>query len=229
MRIHISTNALEVSGFMRDLFRDQLPFAVQQAVRRTALDFQAGQREHQRAVFTVRRKRFSDRAVKIRDWPTKQRPEAIVRIEPPGGSSRANILIDHEEGGLRPPPPGQKARAIEREARPAPHRIAPKRLRPKQLEMRKVSDGGPKGATVWQGPRRTFMIRWPDGSGAIFRRTGPGKSGTFLNTEVLWSFTPRGVMLDPRLEFHENAERIVAERWPENMAAAWDRALRTAR
>ena len=106
----------------------------------------------------------------------------------------------------------------------------PKRLRPKQLGLRRVSAGGPAGFEVFHGKLRTFVIRRPGGAaGGIFQRTGPGKSGTFQGTRILWALTPHGVMLPPSLNFHLTAARVVGDRWAENMAAAWDQAIRTAK
>lgn len=229
MQIITTTNARELGQFMSVVFADQVAFALQKAVRQTMLDVQANQREHQRGIFTIRRKTFVDRAVKIRDWPTKQNPSGIVRIEPPGGAARAGILIDHEEGERRMPRPGHRGRLVEREVRPTPERIAPTRLRPRNLGLRKRTDSGERGFAVWHGQRRTFMIRRPGGGGAIFQRHARGKRGTFEGTRLLWAITPEGVKLEPTLDFHENAERIVGERWALNMADAWDRALLTAR
>jgi hypothetical protein len=118
---------------------------------------------------------------------------------------------------------------VEREVRPSPQRLAPKKLRPKALGLRKVSEGGPSGFEVFHGKHRTFMIRRPGGGGAILQRTGPGKAGTFQGTRILWALTTSGVVLKPRLGFHQSAARTVGDRWVENMAAAWDQAIRTAR
>lgn len=230
MNVRMDTNAAELGRAMQIMARDQLPFAAAMAVRATALDVQAGQREHQRSVFQVRRKAFVDRAVKIRDWPTKDDPTAIVRIEPPGGPARAQMLIDHEEGGTRLPVPGRRARSVEQAVRTSPNRIAPKRLRPRSLDLQRVGGGGGGGPEVFRGRLKTFMIRWPDGSGAIFRRVGPSTPGDpWAGTEVLWSMAPGGVELEPTLNFYGNAERIVAEMWPRRMSEWWDRAIRSAR
>lgn len=234
MKISVTTNALDVSGFMRDLMRDQLPFATAQAVRRTALDFQDAQRQHQRNVFTVRNSTFLDRAVKIRDWPTKQDPTAIVRIEPPGGRKRAHMILDHEEGE-RSPGPGSRAYPAALDARPSRGSVVPKRLHPRALKFKKMLEAGAQDpgnvgyVQVFRGKDRTFMIRYRDGSGFIFQRTGRGITGTFAGTRLLWVLVPGGVELPGNLDFRANAQKVVERVWGRNMGEAWDRALRTAR
>jgi hypothetical protein len=228
MRVNVQTNAEQLGRAMSAIFHEQVPFAVARAVRQTALDVQEAQREHQAQAFTIRRKTFMSRAVKIRDWPTKQDPTAIVRIEPPGGPERAQLLIEHEEGGRRGPPgtqhtPGKPARKIEREARPSPTQIAPKRLRPKQLGLKVVSSGGPEGVEVAHGKLGTFSLKWPSGAGLILQRTSRGRA------RVLWALAPGGVNLTARLGFHETATRVIGERWVQNMGDAWDQAIRTAK
>jgi hypothetical protein len=224
MNIRVTTNALELSRFMRELFRDQVPEAARRGIRYTALDFQKGQREHQRQVFTVRRPTFVDRAVKISQFPTKQEPVAVVKIEPPGGQARADVLTVHEEGGTKEPGPGHRAKAVPQAAQASPTEIVPKRLRPTQLGFRRVDKGGGE-FQVFRGKVRTFMIRRPDGSGVILQRTGRGRS----DVRALFILEPGGVQIGARLQFHENAVRIIDEVAAENMARAWDETLRTAR
>jgi hypothetical protein len=235
--IRVDSNSREVSQAMRDLFRDQVPFVLQQAVRRTALDVQEAQRAHQRGVFTIRRQSFMDRAVKIRDWPTRQDPTAIVRIEPVGGPTRARMITDHEDGGRRSPGPGRRSVAVPQAARPSPRELVPKHLRPKRLQFTRMLESGAKdpGAAskayvqVFRGLHRTFMIRYRDGAGFIFQRRHHGTTGTLVGTRLLYVLEPGGVELSPVLQFGENAAAVVAERWDINVGEAWDRALRTAR
>lgn len=224
MNIRIATNALELSRFMRELFRDQRPEAARRGVRYTALDFQQGQREHQRSVFTVRRPTFVDRAVKISQFPTKIEPIAVVKIDPPGGQARADVLTAHEEGGTKAPGPGHRAKAVPDRDAIAPTQVVPKRLRPTQLGFRRV-DNGQREFQVFRGRLRTFMIRRPDGSGVILQRIGRGRT----DVRALFILEPGGVEIDARLKFHENAARIVDDVAAANMARAWDEVIRTAR
>ncbi len=234
MRIRVTSNVLEVSGWVRDLLQDQLPFAVKNAVRATALDFQDHQRRHQRNVFTVRSGTFLDRGVKIRDWPTKADPTAIIRVEPPGGPERVGMISDHEESGIRPPGPGHTRRSVPDAARPSRQQMVNRALRPKKLGLKPVGPARGSwarrgGAQVFRGNRRTFMIQRADGGGVILQRVGPGRFGDFSGTRVLFRLVQGGVRLPGQLAFHRNAELVVDRVWPSRMAEAWDYALRTAR
>jgi hypothetical protein len=224
VNIRIETNAVELSRFMRELFRDQRPEAARRGVRYTALDFQKAQREHQRSVFVVRRPLFVDRAIKITTFPTKAEPVAIIKVDPPGGQARADVLTAHEIGGTKEPGPGHRAKAVPQAAQPSPTQIVPKRLRPKQLGFTRVDKGGGE-FQVFRGRLRTFMIRRPDGSGVILQRIGRGRS----DVRTLFILEPGGVEIDARLQFHENAVETVDRVAAANMAKAWDEVLRTAR
>lgn len=218
MKITVDTNALQVSRFMREVGRSQLPFATSLGINSTARDFQAAQRAHMAEAFTIRRP-FLLQAVKIKPFSTKQSLEAVVRIDPPGGAARADIITRHEEDAERSPQSGGTL-AVPSEARPSPTALVPKQLLPKRLGLRGQG-------SVLRGKQRTFLARGPDGRGGIFQRTGPGSHGTFRGTRKLFALTGP-TPLDQRLNFFETAETVIPKVWPDNFANAWNRALETA-
>lgn len=222
MKLRVESNATEVAGAVGTLFRDQIPFAAAVAVNETAKRFQIEQREHQRGIFTVRRPRFVDRAVKIRrgDFATKREPTAIVRIEPPGGQERADILTKFEDQEFKVPFKGERL-AIPVDVRRTGTGIVPPSMRPSSLDFKPHGSSG----RVMRGKKRTFLIREPGGRGAIFQRFGRRGSS---DVRVLFVFAPRAD-IDPELEFHANAVRVVRGRFPREFRDAFDRAIRTAR
>lgn len=227
MQIGLHSDAGEVAGYLRKIMQDQAPFAILLAVNRTALQAQEAQRRHQREVFQVRATTFVDRAVKLKPRATKAEPVAVLQIDPPGGERRRDILLRHESDTERQP---FRGRAMPVPAQQGAQRRIIRRgdpLHPSQWKMRRV-DAGVGGFEVYRGASGLYMIRSPDGSGVVMRRTGTGRHGTHDGAEVVFFLRPR-TPLDPQLDFVENVTRIVGERWAENMTAAWDRAIASAR
>lgn len=222
MDIDVDIDTAEFNRFLVRLHRDQLPFATSVAINRTAKDFQEAQREHIHDVFTVRRKRWVDRSVKIKPFATKRRLMAKVGIHPPGGDERADILTKFESGGIKRPQ-GGRSLAVPDEVKRTKTGFIGKRQRPKAFDF-ELWGRGPE-ATVYRGRRRAFMIRYPDGEGFIFRRTGRGAGSRM---RLLYTFTPQA-RIDPLLEFFETAEEIIQSRFDENFADAFAHAMDTAR
>lgn len=219
----IQTNTEAVGRTMRRLFKDQLPFAMSQAINATAKQAQAVQRSRQRRVFDVRDRRFMDRAVKIKPFATKRKPEAVIQVDPPGGESRRSVVTRHEESGVR--------RAIDGGSLAVPgdwlqkrrtSRGVRKSLRPGNLNLRQVHPN------MAQGDRRTYRVstpKRPELDGLILQRVGRGKRSTSRVLYFLRPMTP----VDRRLKFGETVYRIVDERFDRNFDRQFTRAVRTAR
>lgn len=224
MNIDVTTNARDVSRDLVRVFEDQVPYSAARAVRATALDFQKAQRAHQREIFTVRRPTFVDRAVKIREWPTKAKPEAEVAIDPPGGSARADILTKFEEETRKAP--------ISASRLAVPHTDVPKtgagivraNFRPGRFAFREVGRTA-AGGIMSRGEQRTFSVRKPDGTGFIAQRVN--RSGQ-SRLRTLYIFEPE-VPIRPELHFEANAERTVRDRFEVHFAQEFNRAIGTAR
>jgi len=245
INITVSSNAAEVSRVLRALYADQLPFAAMKALNRTGNAVQDAQRKGQRQRFEVRRTQWADRSVKRGrgDFATKQRLQAIVRIEAYGDPSRSDVLTQHEKAGTKRPKSGKRL-AIPVEARPGRSKAAYHKEKPKAFGF--TPHG--KSRRVYTGDRRTFMVLNPDGSGGIYQRTGRKVRGRRRlatqgrrmasslttrrvqdqNVRTLYTFTPRG-KLDARLGFEETARRVIEQEWPKAMREEFARAVRSAR
>lgn len=246
-----TTITIDMNPFIAQLQDErlrQVPYAIGQALNRTARDVQAAVRN---AVtgrgFTVRTetsRRWLRNSIKIGpgDWASKRNHVAKIRIEPPGkGGGRAGLLGFLEEGGVRFSQfaigqgiafgPG----SVPVPVRATPGTVVPRSLYPSMTglqERRDISGGLTKGAL--RGKRRTFAIRTSTGKGIVLQRFGRGKKGRRApgqrdpNTRVVFAITPR-VRVAGRHFFFPTAERIVSARFEANMEAALQQAMSTAR
>lgn len=220
--------ATELSRSLQATMRKQIPYATALAVNATAESVQRAQRAGQRERFTIRREQWADRSVKIRrgEFATKRNPVAIIRIEAPGADpGRSQILTQHEDGGEKKPR-GQSL-AVPKEARANVRVIIRKNQRPRAFEFG-PGRRGPR-ATVYQGERRTFMIRLHNRSGWILRRVAKQRiRKLFDGTKLLYTLTPKA-KLKPRLAFIRTAERTARKEIGPNMDRALAKAMATAR
>lgn len=233
MDIKVDLNTTEVRAWVRKVFEDQVPFATSVAINQTAKDFQASQRERMEDIFEVRRKTFMSRAVKVKPFSTKRSLAAKVGIDPPGGERTEDIITKFENQRMDRPHKG-KSLAVPAAVRRTPSGVIRKDQRPKAFALEEVGRG-PR-ATTYAGKKRVFMIRFGDGTGAIYRRTGRKRAGARLasdiatrrvrdmNIDTLYRFTPQAT-ITRRLEFTRTAQRVVTARFADNFAQAFDRAI----
>lgn len=225
MKITARTNAKELSKWFERFFEDQIPYVMSVAINKTALKFQEVQREHQEDIFTIRRKAFVQRAVKIKPFAKKTSLEAIVKIDPPGGQARAGILTKFEEDTTKGPFRGRSI-AVPRDTVPrTASGVIKKGWRPKELFTNATQHGrgkaiGSKG-DVYQGDKGTLMIRRPGGKGVILRRTPQGLIALYFLVPL--------VRIKPELEFGANAQKVFDEHFTVYYVKAFDEAARTAR
>ena len=192
-----------------------MPFATTLAINNTAKSIQTEPRDGLRSRFTIRRA-WVLQGVKVSKFSTKRDLEAVVEIDP-----RRDFLFKFEEGGTTRPR-GTRF-AVPDEVRRGKTGVVSRVMRPRKLEF-KFSGSGPK-AEVFKGLKRTFMIRRPDGTGAIFQRVGRRRS---TRLRMLFSFTPKAE-IEPSLEFEITAQTVFQETFAKNFEASFDRAVRTAR
>ena len=215
----MSSNLLDVEFDSRDTERwlgkmaKQTSFALSVAINDTLKDAQKVQRAHQRRVFTVRRPQFVDRSVKIKRFATKRTLTGTMSIDPPGGQKRADIITKFERGGQKRPRDGRHL-AIPIDAKRTKAGVVSRRNRPKGFNFKRV------GRSI-RGDRRTFII---PGVG-IFQRVGRRKNSRI---RLLYAFKTQ-VPIDRRLDFIQNAERVVRQMFDRNFDRAFDRAMATAR
>lgn len=207
LELQVETNADEVAGWFRELYRDQLPFAIAKAINATAIDFQKRQQAGMRARFTIRRD-WTLRGIKINreDFANKQKLEAIVHVE-----SDRGFLLKFETGGIDRP---IRARSITVpvDVDRTKTGLVSGRLKGKALAFKSVSP------STSIGRRRTFSIR---GKG-IFQRLPAGQ------TRTLFTFA-RSVRIDPILRFESTAVSTVRLNFESHFAREFDNAVRTAR
>lgn len=231
MNVAVSLDMTNVTRRHRALWADQLPYATSLAINETAKKAQRVQGFHMMKVFTVRRPAFVGKAAKIKPFATKRALSATILIEPPGGKVRADILSKFEDGGTKRPR-GQRL-AIPIEARRGKAGIVSQANRPSAFNF-KLKGAGPKGQ-VYEGDKRTFMIKRPGGKGLIVQRVGKGaarssiKTGRQLaGTRVLFAFRP-SVKIDNRLHLEKNTKSTVRAAWASEFGKAFAKATATAR
>jgi len=211
MTTTIQVDTADAEAYLDGIWRDQIPFAASLAVNQTAKDVQAAERGDLAGEFILRRPDFIFRGVKIPRFSNKA--DQVIAAE---------IVIDEKTDFLRKFEAGTpkesiagKQLAIPIAARPARGEIVPQQLRPRELQLRVHRTASDK--VQLKGKFGTFAIR---GLG-IFQRV-EGK------VRLLYLF--RRVAHTPAiLRFVEVGQQIVAENWPKNFAAAFARAIKTAR
>lgn len=244
LTVEIDTRPAE--QFLTDLEKRQLPFILMRTLNRTGLKVQEAEREELDDSFTLRRKDWAHRNVKIRreDFAKKNRLRVMVRMEAPGDGSRSDILAKFEESGTKRPKDGSRL-AIPVDVKTTRVGIVQKNQRPRSFDFVHV------GGNVWRGEKRTFMIRRPDGTGGIYQRTGrrgrrrkDGSRGRGagrrqasdistrkvrdLNVRTLFRFTPLA-RIEKRLQFEDTARRVVLDVWNPTFFEEFRNAMRTAR
>jgi hypothetical protein len=219
----------------------QLPFIASLAINETAFAAQAAHRQHIASAFVVRRK-WTLQATKVLRSHKSQVPiRAEIKIEPPGGMERADILARFEQGRIERPSIARAFAVPDRaDLGVSIHRVIPQRKRPKSFQFQLVAHG-PR-AKVYRGRSRTFLIQFHDGAtGGIYQRRGrrASKRGRAhrrlvqdiasrkihdLNVKTLYRFTAQA-RIDRRLKFRETVVGTVQVSFARNFEAAMRRAL----
>lgn len=241
----VRTNSGLAVRSLREVMR-QFPYALSLAINDTAEQFQEVERRHLLDVFQARRPKWVRDNVKIRrgDFAHPKRGlRAIVRMEAPGKSAdRTDVLAKFEDGGTKTPRDGSRL-AVPAEAKRTPRGIIGKRGRPKSFDFTPMGGKTRSARHVYQGNRRTWMLRNPDGTGGIYQRTGKratkkrrgegrrlasdihSRKSRDLNLRTLFRFTP-DASIDRRLDFEETARRVVRARFSDNFEKALEKALK---
>lgn len=174
----------------------QVPFALAKAINDSLLDGQKAQRTHMAEAFTIRRKPFVERSVKVTQFANKNTVTGELAIEPPGGEARADLFTKFETGGKKTPREGGSiaipitGTPIKRTARS----VIPQAKRPRQILAQPES-----------GEARYVLIRRDDGSGLIVQRRGRGKREQLVPVYLLSKEAP----IDNRLRFVPTVTKAV--------------------
>jgi hypothetical protein len=211
--VEIIVNTEPLTRYLGDFEQRQVPYALSQALNDVAKLFQYRERQHMASIFTIRRKQWVDNSVKITQFAKKGNLVASVAIESPGGRN-SDILGKFESQTLKTPKDGHSL-AIPAEAKRNKSDIILKSARPKAFNFREVV--GPKHVSplkanvrsgvlrgalkVFEGDKKTVMIRNAKGQGVILQRVGKGKRA---GMRLLYTLAPKA-KITPNLRFVVNA------------------------
>lgn len=218
----------------------QVPFAMSRAVNATLKGSQGDVRQTLPGHFTLRRKTFVERTVKITQFANKRNIAGVLAIDP-----TRDFLAKFEDDTVKSGQGGKSlAVPLIGGARPAETAIVPKALRLQALQLKPVQ--GRKGKARLEGLKGTFTITTPKGTYVIQRtggfkrqtftftdrdgsqRTGKMKRQRISTTRVLYAFK-KTVPIQPVLGFDKTARKGIDQRWEQEMRTAFDEAERTAR
>lgn len=222
--MQIKVDASEVLGMLNSLHK-QAPFAISRALNNLAVSGQHEVQARLGTAFTLRRRVFVERTVKMLQFANKRALVAVVGIDP-----ERDFLAKFEEGGQKRSLTGRSL-AVPIAARRGKTGIVVKSMRVRELQLR--AQHTKSGAVQLKGLHRTFAVKGPTG-GAILQRVGRKAKGRTLSEEiaagsvrVAYAFK-RSVPIPASLQFYATFQRA-AEKWPQFMEAAWAQALATAR
>lgn len=208
----------EAESFLDGLWKDQIPFAASLALNTTAKDAQRAIQTHVAGAFILRRADFILReTAKIPRFSNKNDPELSVTIQ----ATQSVDFMHKFEGGITKESITGRQLAIPVAARPSKGELVPQHLRPRELRLRAHRTA--TGKVQLKGKFGTFVIK---GVG-IFQRD-PGEASFASEIRLLYLFRRRA-RTPASLRFREIGERVVRETWPGHWAAAFARAIRTAR
>lgn len=221
MIVQVVLDPEDLVAELDDFGRRQLPYATALALNKVGFSFQEAQQAGLEDRMRLRRATFVKQGIY---FPREQRADyrrgelaATVSIEP-----KRDFLAKFEQGGWKAPRAARRL-AIPIEARRTKSDVVSAGDRLGALGFR--LHGRSARATVGRGLKRTFSIRFPDGRGYIFRRTGRGRRS---DLKLLYLFRPR-VAIPASLGFHDTAEATARARFVDAFVESFDQAMRTAR
>lgn len=224
MNLTIRVDARSALGYFNSLSR-QVPFAASKAVNNLAV---LGQRRVQAGLgerFTLRRRTFVERTVKMLRWANKRMLVATVAIDP-----RRDFLAKFEAGGVKKPQGNFLTVPVAVRRNKSDIIVKSMRVRELQLRAQRTSSG----AVQLKGKHRTFALKGTTG-GMILQRVGRRSRGAATlaqeiaagRVRVLYAFK-RSVPIPASLRF-QSTFADSAKEWPRVFEAAWEQALATAR
>jgi hypothetical protein len=195
MSAQITVDASSLFALTAKVLR-QIPFAANNAIRRTATEARDAGRAEVQSHFTLR-KTFIARRVKIMKYSTPQDLTAVIGID--NRVQGAPILLPFFESGF-----GGDKRPIHGSGLAVPITGSPARPNfsdPVARSFRYTNLALASG----KGKKRTFII---PGIG-VFERTGPGKR----DITIVYAFE-RTIPLRPRMTFRERIVEVIRLRFP---------------
>ena len=197
--IHIQIDETEFKKSLHE-WEDQYEYAMSQTINDTLKDAQRTMVGDINDKFTVRRKAFVQRSVKISKFAKKTDLEGIVGIENIAGKPTADILSKFEEGGDKHPR-GQNVAVPTEFVRPVADRVITAGKRPRNL-------------------KNSFKMSLRTGVEVLAQRISRGKNAGLRIAYVLKPL----VSIDNRLHFRdtviEDINKNFEKNWEKNAIKA---------
>lgn len=233
---YITANTAEAERFLDGLYTDQIPFAASLALNQTAKDVQRAEQQQIASNFVLRQASFNLRHVRIPRFSSKADVPLTITVEI--GERGAYLKKFQAPGAKVAPDPGKPIAVPSSAIRPSFGDLPAREFYPTNLRLvaRKGVTGilaaqrhmTRRGVVQLKGKRRTFVLDPTEHFGVktwgVYQRTGPRRG----DVRLIWTYKHR-IPIPRRLDFLGVGERVVAERWPENFANAFARAIRSAR
>lgn len=164
----VTADSTGVSNYLKALNQDLVPKATAKGINETALQAQEAVRSRMTTEFTLRRKEWAKRSIKMVRFAKVGSLAAVLRVQPPGNADRSGILTQHEGGGEKKPRDGSRLAVPDQSLTRGGKRVLPARQRPKAFDL--IAWGKSSRAEVSRGKDGTFMIKKPGGTGGIYQR-----------------------------------------------------------
>lgn len=232
----IRADTAAAEQFLDGLYKDQIPFAASLALNQTAKDVQRAEQVQIASNFVLRQAAFNLRHVRIPKFSNKADRPMTVTVEI--GERGAYLKKFQAPGTKTALDPSNPIAIPSTNIRPSFGDSPARALYPKNLRLvpRKAVTGmlpaqrhvTRHGVVQLKGKRRTFVLDPTEHRGVktwgVYQRTGPGRG----DVRLIWTYKSR-IPIPRLLDFMGVGERVVAERWTENFAQAFARAIRSAK
>lgn len=223
-----------ISDALVQMAAKQLPFAMSKALNDGALAFQKAQIASMSETFTVRRRDFLQKSVKITHFATKSNLVAEIAVESPGG--RSDVFGKFEDGGIKHPANGRHFLAIPRVGsfvKPRARSIVDDQHRPAALLKNPLLSMRTFVKPFKNDPSQLGIFavdRVHEARLGASRRSGKVSKRDLRRARPMLLFTLEAQAPIPAdLHFELNAERVINGRWAFDFERRWLEATKTAR
>jgi hypothetical protein len=202
----------------------QLPFVISKAMNSSMVKAQSAELAHIERTFTIRRKDFAKRSVKITKFAKRDSLVAELAIDPPGG--REDIFAKFERGGIKRPREGRSL-AIPVVGGPAKRTV--RSIVADQMRPRALLSG--ESEFVTRTGRR--VSRAASFGGAFVRPAQDGKPAAIFvrrGKHILLAYTlAPEAPIEPDLKFEDTVSTAFTRAFTPEFDRWWAEAVRTAR
>lgn len=194
------TGLKEVSRFLNDLQKKQIPFATAKALTDTANQARDEIVKHLQDKFTLRTAWWKPRTRYGINVQAAKKTSLTAEV-----FTRAPWMALQETGGMKTPR-GRNIAIPSSFVKRSKRDLITQANRPRNL-------------------KNSFIARSKSGQETIFQRIGRGRDRTIRPMY----FLEKRAQIEPAFQFAQTAQRVANERWAKNFAKAIDFALRTAK